>query len=188
MRGLAALVLALGATAALAPACNDTVINRDGKDLGGFIGGDGGGVKDLSLPNGTKFGCHGFVDCYIACFDANPTGATAAGCRTMCATKSTTNAPTVFDTALGCGQEWCLSKNVSGGANYRCMLSGSSLVNLDGTPIADTDPGTGQKACGLCLNEALAKLFGDTCMNTSSVDCNPSTCTSAVNNCVNDLP
>jgi hypothetical protein len=172
------------AAALLVGGCNDTVISR-GNDLAGFVGGNMDMGRDLSLPAGQKYGCNGFVGCYTDCFATNPSTATASGCKSSCEPKSQPGASDTFDAALQCGQLWCISKKNTV-ASYKCMVSGSSLVNMDGTQISDSDPGTGLKACGACLANALASLFGDTCSSTT--DCNPPACSTEMNACLSDLP
>jgi hypothetical protein len=44
------------------------------------------------------------------------------------------------------------------------------------------------KACGQCLNDSLARLFGDTCVDMSSADCNPGECKTATDACLADGP
>ena len=141
-----------------------------------MTGGDG------AMP---KTGCAGFVTCYTDCF-ANSTTATATGCQTLCGKTSKSGAANKFNDALACGQEHCLGDvdAMSG----KCHLSGNNLVNADGTMIAQGDPGTGQKACGACLNDSLARLFGGPCANMSSTDCNPTECKTITDTCLNDTP
>jgi hypothetical protein len=134
-------------------------------------------------------GCATFVACYIACFNDNPATATAVGCKMLCGVSARTGTGTKFDTALTCGQDFCLGAAGDAGLS-RCKLVGSQLVNLDGSAISTADPVDGsdpQKACGACLNNTLARLFADTCTVMSSPDCNPPSCASATDACINDL-
>jgi hypothetical protein len=158
-------------------------------------------VVDFAHPSGSfdfgtsKYGCAGFTQCYIDCFNTNPS-ASSATCTSTCQAQSKSTASSTFQSALACGQSYCLG---SSGSGYKCKLdsSGTSIVNMDGTPISDTDPTTGSsgtKDCGQCLNDALAKLFGDACV-TSTADCSNNfsgaevtACGSSTNACLSDLP
>jgi hypothetical protein len=164
--------------------CNDTHISKTGPDLGGFIGPvpkDGGTVAVVDLAStGQKYGCHAYVGCVVNCYAGATT--TPTTCLSTCEKLSNTDVPMLYDAALGCGQTWCVNKNVTGGAAYKCAVSGSQLTELNGDPVSDTGN------CGLCLSNALADLFSDMCANTSSIDCNPSSCATATSACLGDLP
>src|SRR5690348_5027191 len=95
---------------------SETVIIHKSPDLGGFVGAGDMSLPivnpnpDLSLPVGVKVGCNGYGTCMIGCLqDAS---ATLAGCQTTCGKQAKTNAPTEWQAAFGCGQGWCLNKNV----------------------------------------------------------------------------
>jgi hypothetical protein len=159
--------------------------------------GDMAGKADGPITGGdiamAKVGCAGYVQCYTDCFAANPDTATASGCRTMCAKIAKSGAADKFDNALSCGQEHCLGDLDAMNGKCKLVITGSSgkLVNQDGTEIMQSDPTDGsnpQKACGACLNDSLARLFGDTCVNMSSADCNPTECKSLTDSCLNDMP
>ncbi len=167
-----------------------------GDDSGVNVG-DMAGKTDGPVTTGdmaaAKVGCAGYVMCYIDCFNANPDTATASGCRTMCGKTAKTGASDKFDAALSCGQDHCLGDVDAMNGKCHLLVSGSSgtLVNADGTMISNSDPTTdmtGTKDCGVCLNDALARLFGDMCTNMSSVDCNPSECKTVTDACLNDTP
>ena len=101
------------------------------------------------------------------------------------------DASTKYTEALACGQSWCMYGSATPGttATYKCKLDATQtrLVNMDGTAIDSADPGTGQKACGACLNNALSELFGGTC-TAGSADCEPAACISVTAACLADLP
>jgi hypothetical protein len=172
----------------------------DRADLAGFIiSGPGpgpidlGGVKyDLTLPSGQQYGCSGLLGCYDICAGSSTTQSQYTSCQDGCDLKARPDATTTYQEALACGQSWCMygSATGSGTGSYRCKIDSTQtrLVNMDGTDISDTDPGTGSKACGACLNNALADLFNSPCTSTSSADCNPVACASATNACLNDGP
>jgi hypothetical protein len=150
----------------------------------GPVGGDGAVAK---------VGCNGYVQCYTDCFAANPDTATASGCRTMCSKIAKAGAADKFDNALSCGQEHCLGDLDAMSGKCKLVITGSSgkLVNQDGTDIMQSDPttgATGTKDCGVCLNDSLSRLFGDTCTNMSSADCNPTECKTLTDTCLNDMP
>ena len=42
--------------------------------------------------------------------------------------------------------------------------------------------------CGACLNDAMARLLGGTCVNMSNADCNPIECKALTDTCLNDTP
>ena len=142
-------------------------------------------VEHPEIGDPFKSGCAGFVTCYTDCF-ASSTTATPASCEALCSKTSKARAQGLFDAALACGQAHCVGD--ADAMNGKCHLVGGALVNFDGSAIAPGDPGTGKKACGACLNDALARLFGDTCANMSSADCNPPECKSATSACLTDTP
>lgn len=134
-----------------------------------------------------KLGCNGFVDCQNTC--AGQGGDVAACIAMSCTPDVSPNGQSRFDTALGCGQQWCATSNDMSAA--RCMLSGGMLVNLDGSMPSPNDPTNGSnpmKACQGCLDDALAMLFKHACANPSSADCNPVLCADDVQLCLDDQP
>jgi len=170
-----------------------------------FVGcGDDSGVNvgDMNHMDGpittgdmaaAKVGCAGYVQCYSDCFTANPDTATASGCMTMCGKTAKANAANEFNAALSCGQEHCLGDQDAMSGKCKLVVTGTTgtLVNHDGSMISSSDPTsgtTGTKDCGVCLNDGLARLFGDTCTNMSSSDCNPSECKTVTDTCLNDTP
>jgi hypothetical protein len=143
--------------------------------------------EDLKMAN---VGCHGYVACMNDCF-MTP-GATSAGCNTMCGKQANTGAAAKYNAALTCCQAHC-----AGPADmpYKCMLdpTTNNYVNLDGTPISGSDPGTGLKQCNQCLVDSCAALFMNPCTSMSSVDCStnsgdPIGCDSVMMACASDLP
>jgi hypothetical protein len=145
---------------------------------------------DMSQPGfgpvdaSTKNGCNGFVTCLGDCMSVS--GATFTGCENACGSQSRPGTVNLFNNALVCGQNHCLGDLDAG--TGKCRMSGSTLVNQDGSMIMPSDPGTGYKACGACLNDATARLFGSPCSSLSSPDCNPAECTGVTTNCLSDLP
>ena len=135
-----------------------------------------------------KVGCGGYITCINDCFAANPDTATSSGCRTMCGKTAKAAAPGLYDAALGCGQTHCLGDVDAMSGKCHLLISGSSgtLTNADNSMIMSGDPGTPPKECGQCLNDSLARLFGDTCKNMASADCNPAECKTATDACLND--
>jgi hypothetical protein len=114
------------------------------------------------------------VDCLGG---SNPT---LQGCVTTC--NKNAKSSTVQNkwlAVLDCGQSYCLGNADAGG--FKCTLdsSGSMLVDR---------PGDAMNTCSDCLNNSLAAAFGEMCMNMSSPDCNPSSCKSANDACLNDTP
>jgi hypothetical protein len=148
------------------------------------------GPQDMATT-GAKSGCVGFLSCLNDCFTANP-NATLMSCETTCAKTAKTTAPTEYNNALDCGQQHCLG-NVDA-MTGKCLLSadGTRLINKDGTMIDNmndpTDGSNPNKDCGRCLNDALARLFGNTCDLMSSPDCNPTECKTVTDTCLNDTP
>jgi hypothetical protein len=147
-------------------------------------------APDLSIP-GAKVGCVGFISCLNDCFSANP-NADLMTCETTCSKTAKTTASTEYNNALDCGQQHCLG-NVDA-MTGKCLLTadGTTLINKDGSMIDDmNDPTDGSnplKDCGRCLNDALARLFGNTCDLMSSPDCNPTECKTVTDTCLNDTP
>jgi hypothetical protein len=184
-------LLALAASAMIAGVafvgCGDdsgvmlTDMGKDGPTTGG---------PDMVVP---KVGCNGFVTCINDCFTANPTSASLTGCEAMCSKTSKANAQMEFENALACGQGHCLGDLDAMNGKCKLLVSGSSgtLVNADGSMIMSSDPTTGTtgtKDCNVCLNDSLARLFGVTCVNMSSSDCNPTECKTVTDTCLNDMP
>jgi hypothetical protein len=185
-------LFALAATAVIAGVAFVGCGDDSGVNVGDMAGKTDGpvGTGDMAM---VKVGCAGYVQCYIDCFNANPTTATASGCRTMCGKNAKSTASGLFDTALSCGQDHCLGDVDAMNGKCHLMVSGSSgtLINADGTMISNSDPTDGSnpgKDCGRCLNDSLARLFGDMCSLMSSPDCNPTECKAATDACLNDTP
>jgi hypothetical protein len=196
-----------GAIAALTQACTNTIMGPPIADLSGFVdqhpdlsnpfGLDLSNPFGLDLSGGGKVGCHSYVPCLNDCLAANPTTATLMSCETTCNATAKATAATEFNNALGCGQQYCLGSTAT---PYKCKLdsTGASLLNMDGTMIMSSDPttgNTGTKDCGACLNDSLAKLFGNPCESSVPADCSTATsgavvtqCGATTNACVNDLP
>jgi hypothetical protein len=122
---------------------------------------------DLSMPPQNQMnGCHGLIQCLVAC--------TTTSCESACNANATTNAQTLEMNAVGCGQDYCVN------TSFECMDDGTGhLVDAAGAP-----PGS----CNNCLNNALAALTSTACSPANDPDCNPSQCTSQTNACVSNLP
>lgn len=122
---------------------------------------------DLSMPPQNQLnGCHNLIHCLVAC--------TNTTCENNCYAAATANAKTLEQTAVGCGQGYCVN------TSFECMDDGTGhLVDAFGAPTG---------ACNACLNNALAALTGTSCSPGNSPDCNPAQCTSQTNACVSDLP
>jgi len=153
------------------------------------VGEDGGDLKPIDMrpddltPVPAKLTCSELIACIAACDG----GAGFSTCRANCEKKAKTGTPKKFSDALGCGQAYCIG-NVDAGT-AKCIVDEAKmqLVNTDGSEIADSDPGTGMKACGACLNNSLAALFGGTCEPTTSPDCNPTECAAPTSACLGEM-
>jgi hypothetical protein len=115
--------------------------------------------------------CGDFINCFNDAFASDP-NVTFTQAEQSCA--KSPGVVTAFNNALLCGQQHCLD-------NAACKLndSQSELLDADGSMITDGSP------CSTCLNDSLARLFGTTCTNESSPDCNPTTCATTVDACLN---
>jgi len=170
------------ATSALIASAVFVGCGSDPVDVGDMLSKTDGPVTttgDMAVP---KLTCGELIECISSCDG----GSDFATCRANCEKKSKNGSPKKFSDALGCGQAYCLGTPDAG--NGKCLIDevAMQLVNLDGSAIDDTDPGTGQKACGACLNNSLAGLFGGTCEPANSPDCNPASCTTITNACLNE--
>jgi hypothetical protein len=134
--------------------------------MGGGGGGGGGGQPDLSMPGGSTLnGCHGLIQCLVAC--------TTMSCETTCQGNATSQANTLEQAAIGCGQDWCTTYT------GECVNNGSGTLQ----------DGFEKGSCNNCLNDALANLTGSQCTySIDPSDCNTSHCTSQVQMCVSDTP
>jgi len=149
---------------------------------------------DLATPTifdiAGKLGCSGYVDCQNGCANMNADPTAATNCISMsCTPDVSPNGESRYDTAIGCGQSYCLSANDLGPA--RCETQGGMLVNLDGTVPSSSDPKNGSnsmKACYACLEDALASLYKRACIDPSSADCNPAVCADDTQLCLDDKP
>jgi len=130
-----------------------------------------------------RIGCSDFRYCFVGCFADIP-GATTTECITLCAKGARMGAAQKFSDALTCGMEHCLGSGE--GMIGKCERDGEAFVNEDGSAIQSTDPGTGSKRCGACLNEALAALYSGACADIGSPDCNPSQCAALTSACLDD--
>ena len=168
------------------PACPDGQQCVDGRCQSPgvhLIGKDGGDTNppldmtgntnpplDMTMPitNGMT-GCKGYGVCLLGCTDTT--------CQTACDNNVTANGMTLWGTALGCGQTWCLNSS----SPRACKLdsTGMTLVDATGQPTG---------TCNTCLNNALAALTGAVCPNPGSANCNPSSCTSDTNACLASTP
>ncbi|HZS40794.1 MAG TPA: hypothetical protein VFF06_28370 [Polyangia bacterium] len=134
-----------------------------------------GGSTDLAhmvshdfAQMGGLTGCNGYAQCLLAC-------GSNSSCPPTCDANVTADGMSKFQTALGCGQNYCIS------TSGECMVdsTGTMLVDPTGAP-----PGT----CNACLNDALAMLFKLQCSSPFAPDCNPSLCTSDYQTCLNSTP
>jgi hypothetical protein len=141
---------------------NKGAIKLDGgaKDMGGSDGGMSD-MKSGDMKTVNPAGCAALTQCLKTCPDQ--------ACFTACENAAASASLMLYDTALGCGQNYCITA-------AKCRVSGTMLVDATGC--------TG--CCNPCLSNALAKLFGDACVPTTSVDCNPSTCNASYNACLAD--
>jgi hypothetical protein len=122
-------------------------------------------VEDLA----PRSGCRGYVACLNGC------AASTSGCSN-CGATTRTGSLKLFKDALLCGQSWCLGLNDLGSGD--CVLD-PTMVNL-------IDPPGRPGACGACLDNALAGLFGNSCIPSGAPDCNPPNCIAAYQACQND--
>lgn len=136
-------------------------------------------AKDLAEP---PVGCSGYVECLSHCFDTT-INASLPTCQTSCAPTVSGSAIVRYTAAVDCAETYCVGGG-DGGAGKCQRADDGTLRNEDGTPLSPTDPGAGQKRCGLCLHDALAELYGEACTQTSSADCNPGTCGELVQECL----
>jgi hypothetical protein len=180
--GIFALVLGLsGALALTAVSCGGTTNNNTGGDGGVKLDGGGGdGSASTDMATAPKMGCNGYIDCLDEEYQNNGGDFDAAEATCKKRTKST--AVQKWETAVGCGQAYCLGA-IDGGVN-KCKLNATQdrLVNQDGSAPNDGTP------CGDCLADALAGVFKGACKNATSPDCNPAACQTALNACLNDMP
>ncbi len=129
------------------------------------------------MVNTSIKGCHGYAACMSAC--------TTQTCLDNCGTKVTTQGQNLYNTSLGCGQEWCLGKNDPADPTH----AGPGDCTVDSTGTQLTDPKSKPAGtCDSCLQNALAGLFGDSCSPPSSSNCNPSSCASTYSSCQADGP
>lgn len=121
-------------------------------------------------------GCKSYAICLNPC--------TTQSCLDMCDAEVTASGMTLFNTALGCEQEWCLGPNDPNGPT-----PGPGDCDID--PIAQQlvdASGKATGACDKCLTNATAALFGTSCPQPSSSNCNPSMCSSQTASCLADTP
>jgi len=146
-------------------------------------------VESVDLAFRPGHGCKKMVACYIDCLALPLTQVSA--CTSACSIQASSAAYDRYSTARSCGEAWCVSMGSTSpnAPAYRCMRSPdqSRLLNVDGTTIQPSDPGTGTRACGRCLNDALLRLYGTTCSSMSSADCNPMVCADENDACFDDL-
>lgn len=133
-----------------------------------------------------KFGCAGLVACYGDCEMTATTQAEYETCSANCDKSAKSGTTAKYQNALACGQGYCLGNVDAGDGKCRLSADMTRLTNADGSMIASTDPGTAPKECGACLNNALAGLFNSTCTPSNSPDCNPASCTTVTNTCLNE--
>jgi hypothetical protein len=128
---------------------------------------------DMASSGSTKLGCNGYIDCLSNQYMSNGGDFNAA--ETTCKAMTKATSVTKWETAVGCGQQYCVTQNA-------CKLDAamSQLVNQDGTPPNNGTP------CGDCLSDALAGIFKGMCAGT--MYCNPATCQTSVSACLNDTP
>ncbi len=129
-------------------------------------------------------GCSAYTTCLVNCFQTT-VNASLTTCQASCAPAVSGAAIVSYSAAVDCGETYCVG-GVDGGAGKCLRAPDGSLLNEDGTPRSPTDSGTGQKRCGLCVHDALARLYGETCTQQSSADCNPAVCTAAIDACLAD--
>ena len=117
-----------------------------------------------------SLGCRGLGACVDNLIGQ---GMTSRDAIQMCTPKAAPGGAAKFLSALGCGQDACVS------AQY-CKRSPSGRIrNLDGSPATAGTP------CGNCLWDALAPLVGEPCSGSTSA-CPASACTSLVSSCLAD--
>jgi len=156
-----------------------TVIGDGGasiNDAGSGGGGDGGGGTDGGGVGTGMVGCRGYAQCLQPC--------TTTSCQSACDSKVTSSGKMLFNTALACGQEWCLGPNdpngpMPGPGDCDIDILTNTLIDAAGKPAG---------ACDKCLQNATAGLFGIACPQPSSSNCNPSICTSKYASCQADAP
>jgi hypothetical protein len=117
---------------------------------------------DLSMGGTvTQTGCKGYVACQVAC-------GSDTTCAAGCDGNVTASGKMLFQTAVGCGQDYCLN------TSRACKLDAT------GTMLVDAK-GTG--SCTACLNDTLAALSGGTCSSAACTSCQPDAAT-----CLADTP
>lgn len=113
----------------------------------------------------TRTGCNGYIDCVNTC----PDDTNCALCEVDLLPRSVDT----YDTALACGQQWCVQ--IAG----VCRSVNRQLIDT-----TDVPPGS----CERCLSNSLAGLFKETCPSPQFGDCNPRDCIPLYVACGNDLP
>jgi hypothetical protein len=133
------------------------------------MSGDGGSMGDMKSNADMKTvnpaGCATYAECLENC--------TTAACQTACDNAVAAAGAMLYDTALGCGQNYCINAPRS---QCRIDTTGTMLID-NGTPVGK---------CNTCLVNALALLFGNACNPPTNIDCNPSSCLSSYNACLAD--
>lgn len=143
---------------------------------------DLGGATDLATATRdmARLGCADLVACYNDCAMTATDAASYETCSNDCdrqAGGSNSQSVKRLQAAIACGQSWCLALNDAG--------SGDCALNADQTRLVDP-AGRPMGTCTKCLNDALARLFGDMCQQPNGVNCNPMACTGATDACLNN--
>jgi hypothetical protein len=166
-------VIALAGVVAAGAACRTQPFDHpvgSGFDLGGDAGAgvDGGGARDFAVvPDMARPGCHGIVDCIVAC--------SSNQCPNQCYVNGSNKGRNLFDAAEGCGINYCLGML---GDPVRCVVdSGGNLVTPTGHPPQD---------CETCIQNILVGLFGGSCFPASDAACSTSQCKMEYANCLNN--
>ena len=142
---------------------------------------------DLARPRDLahKLSCIGYRDCLDDCYTTDPYPS-ATQCEGRCKPAAQLASVIRYDAAMACGVIHCLADVDAGSGRCRLASDGVTLLNEDGSLVAPSDPGSGQKRCDLCVADTHAALHGDPCSSLSSPDCNPAECEALVTACLFD--
>jgi hypothetical protein len=140
---------------------NDGGINLH-PDMAGQLPRDMAGMMMTGMT-----GCKGYLACLIAC-------GSDTTCPTGCDNNVTADGMMKFQAAVACGQQQCLDAG-------ECQIDTTMTMLIDAT-------GRPAGSCNNCLNDSLAGLFGATCMNPASPNCNPAMCDASNSACLSSTP